>query len=310
MIIQGFFRDGQLKIVEDITFSDGLKIRHPNINLNCYKPIADFSSWTYLGEDDRRFINEIKNFDLEPVGPSSYLTNTRPSRIVEKNSYDTEEGIYKPHSGFIWNITYPKTHIRFVSCDKEREMIIENFRKGPSNGPVEGPEYIPEDPKPMYKKRILHCNLKAMKELDGDITCNCKQKADRDRYFQQLCDFENSKLTADNDEHTKEIDLNGIQSADSLTTPDSLSDISINEDISNICSKANVMRKKHAYTLRSHNSVFSVKRSTPIKAVIEYDLDTLKQLMLTRRANDEKSSSVPSFFGASFVSQQSTTSKK
>ena len=287
MIVKGLFDDGSLTEVEEFVYPDGLTIRYPKIDLSAGKPDVDLSQWRYLKNEDRRYCGELKQAELEAVGPHSFLTSVRPARELEAHSYDTEEGIYKPHSGFIWNISSPYAHVRHVSCKAEQKHIIKNYRKGPS--PLiteEDRNLFKDEPSVEVGRRILQANLTASQELEGRKACVCKDRADRDRYFNRICEMEERDLhsasSCDGISHYS-AEMHAVFNEDFSSSKDnSFSDVPVHVDIRDICEKGPADTSLKPYNIGTHESIFQTRRNTDTLNVVS-EIESIGLLMQSFR---------------------------
>ncbi|XP_055905313.1 MORN repeat-containing protein 5-like [Eupeodes corollae] len=104
----GYFINGKCNEY-DIFFGDGLEFRENN--------------WTYCSEVDRRFWVEV-NQGIPPVG-EGFLTKEKPSRIIPRGHYDTEEGFFDAKTGYLMDVS--GLRIRHV-CPDERKNILKHCR--------------------------------------------------------------------------------------------------------------------------------------------------------------------------------------
>ncbi|XP_067633307.1 MORN repeat-containing protein 5-like [Eurosta solidaginis] len=158
----GIFEDGKLTEVHDMIYGDGL---HLKATLDAQT--IDFSNWKYCSEKDRRYAYEISG-GLGPSGQGVFMRN------LDANSYDTGGGIYKEDTEFIVKIPPPFFSIRFLACDKEKDWIIKNCRKGPCDR--DAIVYSRIEPAPEIGRKILNANYLATEILNN---CSCNQRYDR-----------------------------------------------------------------------------------------------------------------------------------
>ncbi|XP_004520806.1 uncharacterized protein LOC101454612 [Ceratitis capitata] len=157
----GEFDNGKLVQMQEMYYADGLKLKakFENDKLN-------FDEWKYCTEHDRRTSWEILN-GIGPTGQQTIMTN------LDAGTYDLGGGIYREDSGWVVKIPPPFFSIRFLSCNKEKEWVIRNCRRGPSHRDV---QYPPVEPIPEIGKKIIETNSQELHVLH---TCDCDTTLER-----------------------------------------------------------------------------------------------------------------------------------
>ncbi|XP_030385878.1 uncharacterized protein LOC115632770 [Scaptodrosophila lebanonensis] len=176
--IKGEFVEGKLKNVADMWFEDGLHLdgTFENGYLNC-------KDWKYLSDYDRRFHGEL-SYGQQPVGPTSYFTGKSTSRHLKNGTYDAEEGIFHPKTGYITNRVPPFTRNFYVTCHEDRDWITRHCRRG-----VSASENAKE-PLPRFCRQIISNNLDDEKRMMGkkSVCLPAKGFINRKQYFHKICD--------------------------------------------------------------------------------------------------------------------------
>lgn len=142
-MMEAHFENGSCTEVIDMRFKDGLPFK--------------FENWEAFTDDDRRYWME-NQYGLSGVG-DHFSATAKSQRVLPNDCYDTEEGAFDPHSGYIWSF---KNHelvkkLRFVE-DEERKWIVENCRRSS----FDAEEFITHS----AMKDIIENNLKAEKLLN------------------------------------------------------------------------------------------------------------------------------------------------
>ncbi|XP_011188671.1 MORN repeat-containing protein 5 [Zeugodacus cucurbitae] len=151
----GEFEDGKLTQVHEMTYHDGL---HLNAKFENNK--LNFDEWQYCRDADRRTSWEIIN-GLGPSGQNTIMSN------LDSGTYDVGGGIFKENTGWVVRIPPPFFSVKFLSCNKEREWIQRNCRKGPCDRDT---QYPPVEPIPEIGKQIIDANINQLHILHS---CNC-----------------------------------------------------------------------------------------------------------------------------------------
>ncbi|XP_039956770.1 MORN repeat-containing protein 5-like [Bactrocera tryoni] len=173
----GEFEAGKLIELHEMTYHDGL---HLNAKFNGKK--LNFDEWKYCTEEDRRTSWEIIN-GLGPSGQHTIMTNLEPG------TYDVGGGIYKENTGWVVRIPPPFFSVKFLSCNKEREWIQRNCRKGPWDRDV---NYPPVEPIPEIGKQIINANIKELHILHS---CACDSRYEHKTRAEKMSDCDESAPT-------------------------------------------------------------------------------------------------------------------
>ncbi|KAH8370528.1 hypothetical protein KR093_003967 [Drosophila rubida] len=172
--IKGEFVGGKLVSIEDMWFNDGL---HVEGSFQDGEFICD--NWDYLTPQDRRYQAE-RFYGQQPVGPTSYLTNTLLSRPVPQHSFDVEEGLFSSKTGWLVDRPPPFSKSVYVNCPKERNWITRNCRGAHKDQVIE--------PLPEFCRRIVENNLVTEEtQLPHIVLYTPKRKVQRERYYPKLC---------------------------------------------------------------------------------------------------------------------------
>ncbi|XP_017156929.1 uncharacterized protein LOC108165401 [Drosophila miranda] len=176
--IKGVFNNGKLVSIEDMCFPDGLHVqgqftaRFTGIDF-------DSSDWDYLTPKDRRYQSEHL-YSQPPVGPTAYVTSSLRSRLVPKDCYDVEEGIYNPQTGWLTDRPLPFTSSIYVGCPRDKEWIQRHCRHAHTDEIRE--------PIPYFCRHIIDNNLQTeMSQLPKTIIYAPNFRMERKHYYHKLC---------------------------------------------------------------------------------------------------------------------------
>lgn len=267
-IIKGTFHKGHLVKIEDIMFSDGVRLKGDLESLKLSSNLEDIklncNKWSYLKPKDRTYVKEKKS-QIRPVGPTAYVTTTRPARDVGTMSYDTEEGIFRANSGWLVNVNKP-SYSRFIGCKCEENWIKKHCRKSDDINENENGE--PLEPDADICKQILHNNLRTFEELKNLKYCNCQESKqyELDKYFlninhdENCCNFNSLKENLQVKDHARNYQYQ-IPTPRSSSSKSSFTDVSATVNMTDMCKDVRKKNRKIdpvSSTIRANESVMIV----------------------------------------------------
>lgn len=217
---KGTFIDGQLDEIDSMWFDDGLYVKAAIDDFS-----MDFSSWKYCSKEDRRYADEHRE-GLQPIGPFSRLTPLQQPRLLGKNYYDVEEGIYNPSISLVTHRPKPFPSIEFIGCSKDIEWILKNCRQDSLSEKNFDAELC---------HKIMRNNLNCEKEIvQHKPSCNYDVDKNRKRYFAKLCPSQNSTVGESVEGFGNSEDSIGSRLRNSSSTCSSFQTTSLDVDVQEV----------------------------------------------------------------------------